>query len=67
MEEAIRMNKKQRQMLQLAMEVIRQKLTVREFSLLVNKSYRQSKRIVSKVRFQEVLGVIHGNQGRTPR
>jgi len=60
------MNKKQRQIYQLATEVIRQKLTVKEFSLLIGKSYRQARRIVLKVRKRDALGMIHGNQGRSP-
>jgi len=66
MEGAIMMNKKQRQVFQLATEVIRQKLTVREFSVVIGKSYRQSKRIVAKVRRQDALGVVHGNTGKEP-
>ena len=66
MEGIVAMNKKQRQIYQLATEVIRQKLTVKEFSLLIGKSYRQARRIVLKVRKRDALGMIHGNQGRSP-
>jgi hypothetical protein len=66
MEGIVAMNKKQRQIYQLATEVIRQKLTVREFSLLIGKSYRQARRIVTQVRKKDALALIHGNQGRVP-
>ena len=66
MEGIVTMNKKQRHVYQLASEVIRQKLSVREFSVLIAKSYRQARRIVARVRQREALGVIHGNSGRVP-
>ena len=66
MEGIVGMNKKQRQTYQLANEVIRQKLTVKEFSLLTGKSYRQARRIVLQVRKKDALALIHGNQGRVP-
>jgi len=66
MEGIVAMNKKQRQLYQLATEVIRQKLTVREFSLISGKCYRQSRRIVAQVRKKDALALIHGNQGRAP-
>jgi transposase len=65
MEGIVTMSKEQRQTYQLAMEVIRNKLTVKEFSLLVDMSYRQARRIVKAVRKKDAFGVIHGNQGRT--
>ena len=60
------MNKKQRQIYQLATEVIRQKLSVMEFSTVIGKSYRQARRIILKVRQQDALGVIHGSSGCEP-
>ncbi|MEK7691455.1 MAG: hypothetical protein AAB425_10595, partial [Bdellovibrionota bacterium] len=60
------MNKNQRQVYQLATEVIRRKLSVKEFSLLVGKCYRQARRIVTQVRKKDALAVIHGNRGRVP-
>ena len=66
MEGIVAMNKKQRQTYQLALEVILQKLTVREFSLLIGKSYRQARRIVLQVRKKDALALVHGNQGRSP-
>ena len=66
MEGIVAMNKKQRQIYQLATEVIRQKLSVREFSLISGKCYRQARRIVAQVRKRDALALIHGNQGRSP-
>jgi hypothetical protein len=66
MEGIVAMNKKQRQQYQLGQEVIRQKLSVREFSILIKKSYRQARRIVRQIREKDALGVIHGNQGKVP-
>lgn len=66
MEGIVAMNKKQRQVYQLATEVIHQKLTVREFSLISGKCYRQARRIVSQVRKRDALALVHGNQGRAP-
>ena len=48
------------------MEVIRQKLNVKEFSMLVGMSYRQAKRIVARVRRWDAMGVLHGNIGKLP-
>ena len=48
------------------MDVIENRLDLTEFSLLIEKSYRQSQRIVKKVRELGELGVIHGNTSRTP-
>lgn len=66
MEGIIAMDKKQRQVYRLAHEVIGQKLTITEFSILIGKSYRQSKRIVASVRQKDAQGVLHGNLGKTP-
>jgi len=66
MEGIVTMNKKQRQIYQLASEVIHQKLTVKEFSVVIGKSYRQARRIVTKVRQKDALGLIHGNTGKVP-
>src|SRR5476651_1409918 len=62
----IAMNKNQRRVYQLAMEVTRQKLSIQEFSLQIGKSYRQAKRIIQRVRSKDALGVLHGNLGKTP-
>jgi hypothetical protein len=62
----VTMNKKQCQVYQLGMEVVRQKLTVSEFAVLINKSYRQARRIIARIREKDALGVLHGNLGKTP-
>ena len=65
-EGVIAMTKSERRVYQLALEVVRQKLSIQEFSLLIGRSYRQARRIIQKVRSKDALGVLHGNQGRTP-
>ena len=47
-------------------EVLGRRLSMDEFSALSGKSYRQCQRIVAKVRSQGMLGVRHGNRGKTP-
>ncbi|NBU73047.1 MAG: ISNCY family transposase [Bacteroidetes bacterium] len=42
------------------------RLSLDEVSALSGKSYRQCQRIVAKVRKQGMLGVTHGNSGRSP-
>ena len=49
-----------------AMNVIEGRLSIVEFSLMIDKSYRQSQRIIKKVRAKAELGVLHGNCSRTP-
>ncbi len=49
-----------------AMNVIEGRLSISEFSILINKSYRQSQRIVTKVRHKKALGCLHGNANKTP-
>ena len=49
-----------------ALEVIEGRLNLSEFGLLMEKSYRQSQRIVAAVRKDGMLGVQHGNVGREP-
>ena len=62
----IAMTKEQRRIYHLALEVIRQKLTIGELSLQIGKSYRQAKRIVARIRQKDALGMLHGNHGRAP-
>jgi hypothetical protein len=50
----------------LAIEVIECKLSIKDFSIQINKSYRQSQRIIYKVRTSDHLGVFHGNSGKVP-
>jgi transposase len=48
------------------MEVIERKITIIEFAEQIGKSYRQSQRIIKKVKEQGEFGVLHGNIGSTP-
>ena len=42
------------------------KLTIMEVSILIPNSYRQTQRLVKKVELQGMLGIKHGNSGKTP-
>jgi hypothetical protein len=48
------------------MEVIEGKLTIVDFALQINKSYRQAQRIIRKIKDKDALGAFHGNKGRVP-
>jgi hypothetical protein len=48
------------------MDVIEGKLTIVDFALQIGKSYRQSQRIIQKIKDKDALGVQHGNKGRDP-
>jgi hypothetical protein len=50
----------------LSYEVLSGKLSLKDFSNLINKSYRQAQRIVKKVEENDFLGVFHGNLGNVP-
>lgn len=50
----------------LACEVLAGKLQIKEFSRLINKSYRQSQRIIARVEKEDFLGVFHKNTGCRP-
>lgn len=63
---AIMLTEKEQKTYDLAMEVIHKKLSIVEFSILINKSYSQSKRIIKKVRDKKMFGVKHGNFGKRP-
>ena len=47
-------------------DVINGKLTIKELSILIQKSYRQSQRLVEKVKNKGMLGIKHGNYGKIP-
>jgi len=51
---------------ELSVQVLCKRLSIVEFSILINKSYRQSKRIIKKVRSFGMKGVKHGNLGKKP-
>lgn len=50
----------------LCQETINKRLSVVELSVLILKSYRQTQRLVEKVRQRGMLGVKHGNLGKIP-
>ena len=62
----IQMSKVQFKRYKLAKDVIDGQLTIRQYSELIGKSYRQSQRIIDQVRTKDELGVLHGNIGSTP-
>lgn len=47
-------------------QVLRGELTTKEAAFKLNKSYRQTLRIINKVRTDGVLGIKHGNYGNLP-
>ena len=51
---------------QLGMDVIEGKLSLFDYAVQINKSYRQSQRIIKKIRDSDAKGVMHGNIGRVP-
>ena len=61
---AVIMKKEEQKIYNLAIEVLHDRLTLVEFSLLSGKSYRQAQRIVKKVQNKNMLGVKHGNLGK---
>lgn len=62
----VEMDAKQSRIFRLACEVLSGKYTIKEFSILINKSYRQAQRIVKRVENEDLFGVIHKNTGRAP-
>ncbi len=64
--EKILMSQKELKHYRLAMDVIEGKLSIKGFSIQINKSYRQSQRIVKRIREKGSLGALHGNTSRIP-
>jgi len=62
----VSMDAKQLKTYRLASEVLAGKLTIKDFSKLIGKSYRQAQRIVKRVETEDFLGVIHKRSGSTP-
>lgn len=62
----ITVNRMEQKTYELALEVAGGRLTLVEMSVLIGKSYRQTQRILKKVQAKSLLGVKHGNIGRTP-
>jgi transposase len=65
-EGTIAVNKQEQKTYELALQVSDGRLTLVEFGVLIGKSYRQAQRILKKVERRSILGVKHGNVGRTP-
>lgn len=66
MKGTIIMTKEQQSTYNLAMEVMHDRLTIAEFSVLIKRSYRQAQRILNRIQVQGMFGVRHGNTGKTP-
>ena len=62
----ITMSQKELKHYRLAMDVIEGKLTIVEFSIQINKSYRQAQRIIRKIKDKGVQGALHGNTNKVP-
>lgn len=52
--------------LDVASQVIHRQISLDQAALLLQKSYRQTRRIISRVRLMGALGVKHGNFGKRP-
>lgn len=63
----ISMDANQLKVYRLSYEVLSGKLSLKDFSILINKSYRQSQRIIKRVEQNDFLGVFHGNLGKPPK
>ncbi len=62
----ISMDAKQMKLYRLACEVLAGKISIKEFSIISKKSYRQSQRIIKNVETHDFIGVIHKNSGVAP-
>lgn len=62
----IQMSQEELKTYRLGMEVIEGKLTIVDFAIQINKSYRQARRIIAKIKKDDVKGVLHGNTGKEP-
>src|ERR1017187_1591264 len=62
----VTMDKDEQRTYSLALEVLFNRLTIVEFSLMIGKCYRQSQRILKKIQDKQMLGIKHGNLGRVP-
>jgi transposase len=59
----VSMDAKQLKIYRLGCEVLAGKLSIKEFSELIGKSYRQSQRIVKRIEEEDFYGVFHKNLG----
>lgn len=62
----ISMDAKQLKIYRLCCEVLAGKLSIKDFSSLIGKSYRQAQRIIKRVQDEDFMGVFHGNLGKAP-
>ncbi len=60
------MSSKEHRTYQLCQDCLAGRLTIQEVSILIPKSYRQTQRLVNKIKFQGMAGIKHGNSGKTP-
>ena len=60
------MSLKNQKDLDIVYQVLRGEITVKDAAFRLQKSYRQALRIVEKVRQKGILGVKHGNLGKSP-
>jgi hypothetical protein len=62
----VSMDTKQLKIYRLSCDVLSGKLTIKDFSKLIGKSYRQAQRIINRIDTEDFLGVFHKNMGKTP-
>lgn len=62
----VSMDAKQLKIYRLGCEVLAGKLSIKEFSDLIGKSYRQSQRIIKRIEEEDFYGVFHKNLGKRP-
>lgn len=62
----IEMTQKSFKQYRLGIEVLEGKLTIVDYAIQIDKSYRQAQRIINKIKEADVLGVVHGNKSRPP-
>lgn len=67
MRESVTMNGTDQELYGWVAEVLERRLSMGELSLLCGKSYRQCQRVVARVKVQGMLGVKHGNSGRSSK
>jgi transposase len=60
------MSSKEQRTYQLCQDYLAGRLTIQEVSILIPKSYRQTQRLVNKIKLQGMVGIKHGNSGKTP-
>jgi hypothetical protein len=66
MEGTITMGSKELSNYRHAMNVLEGRLSIVEFSLLTQKSYRQCQRIIQKIKLGGMLGAVHAHKGKVP-